>query len=119
MARRVIGFYTDERGRKRPITSRRNIRPKGTIFFPPKYKKYADIVSLRTPEEAKGSVEILMKEFNNAETDEKKRRIKRVVVLAANRAMVARRKKDLSERERQEYREIEKIYRNAAEKMVI
>jgi len=112
MGRRAIGFYTDEKGRRRPITGRRGRRPK-TIFFPPKYKRYAEIVRIDSPEAARASVKILREEFNRAETAEKRRRIKRMMVLAANRAAAAAKKKDLSGKEMTEFLEVERIYRSA------
>jgi len=89
----------------------------GTIFFPPKHQKYAEIVRIDNAYSARGSVETLLKEFNEAETRAKKRRIKRVVVLAANRAKAMRKKKNLSTQERRELVEVERIYRKAAEQM--
>jgi len=114
--RKPRGFYTDERGRVRPIMGSGRGRKK-TIFFPPRYKKYADIVSLRTPEEAEAAVKLLTEEFEKAETLAKKLRILRVINLAANRAMVARKRAGLSPEEKHELWEIEKIYRVAYEEL--
>jgi hypothetical protein len=110
--RRVVGFYTDRRGRVRPVTVGAR-RRRGTIFFPPRYKRYAEIVRIDNPEAARGSVEILAREFREAGSVEKRRRIKRMMVLAANRAAAAARKRDLSDRERREFLEVERIYREA------
>lgn len=126
-----IGYYTDKQGRCRPIygakSSRGYIaRPRvgapyrgRSMFFDPRYKKYADMVRLRTPEEAEGSVRMLLEEFNTAETREKKLRVKRVTINAANRAEAAGKRKDLSQKEREEFKEIHKLYREAADEMVI
>lgn len=116
---RVVGFYTDRRGRVRPITARSGRGGRATIFFPPKYKRYADIVRIDTPEAARESVRILKKEFDEAGTKAKKRRIKRMMVLAANRAEVIAGNPRVSARERAEAREVARIYREAYEGMRI
>jgi len=85
-----------------------------TLFFPAKHKWLADIISLRTPEEAREAVRKLKKIFNES-GHSKRVLILRAVVLAANRAEAARKKKNLSAKEKKEFREIEKIYRNFAE----
>jgi hypothetical protein len=75
MTRRVVGFYTDKRRRVRPITARRGllrIRKSRTIFFPPTYEKYARIVRVDTPANARESVEKLEAKFRAARTEEKK-----------------------------------------------
>lgn len=113
---KVVGFYTDERGRVRPITARRG-RRRGTIFFPAKYKYAAEHISLRSPEEARASAKWLMEEFNRAETRDKKVRIKRFAVLAYNRAKAGAGNPRLSARERREYAQIAQIYKEAYEGM--
>jgi hypothetical protein len=114
--RRTLGFYTDRAGRVRPITAGSGRR---TIFFPPRYRRYSEIVRIDNPNAARGSVEILSREFEKAKTSEKRRRIKRMTVLAANRAAAAARKRNLSDRERREFLEVEKIYREAYGRMKI
>jgi len=89
----------------------------GTIFFPPKHQKYAEIVRIDNPDAARESAKILLEEFNQAQTRAKKRTIKRATVLAANRAKAMRKKKTLSTKERRELVEVERIYRKAAEQM--
>jgi hypothetical protein len=88
-----------------------------TIFFPPTYQKYADIISIRSPEEARFAARTMLEEFNKAKTRAKKRRLKSMVVLAANRAKVMRKKEDLSRKEKAELVAIERIYRRTAEQM--
>jgi hypothetical protein len=90
-----------------------------TIFFPPKHEKYAEIVSLRTPSEARKSARILLSEFNKATTRSKKRLIKKVTILAANRAYATLQRERLSPKERREFTAIMKIYGNAAGKMIL
>jgi len=117
---RVVGFYTDEKGKVRPITarSRKRFRPK-TIFFPAKHKKYAEIVKISSPEEAKVAVKMLTEEFEKKKSKAWKRKIKSMMVLAANRAAVAARNPNLSEKERREFKEVERIYREAYKKLKI
>jgi len=109
------------RGRSRRGTGRRGTggvpSPQKSIFFPPKHPTYAEIVCIDNPDAARGSVKILLREFKEAETRNKKRRIKWMCVLAANRAKAARKKKDMSMREKREFAEVEHIYREAVKKM--
>jgi hypothetical protein len=122
--RRVIGFYTEGRGRRRkirPITSRRRslrIRRSRSIFFPPRHKKYAEIVKVDTPANARESVQKLEAEFRTADR-RKKRLIKRVTVLAATRARVMSANDRLSPEQRREAAEVARIYQQAAERMVL
>ena len=110
MRRRVV--------RRRRGSSRRGVSARQrTIFFPAKHPSYAEIVRIDNPDAARGSVKILLREFRNAETRAKKRRIKWMCVLAANRAKAARKKGNLSPREKREFVEVERIYRQAVEKM--
>jgi len=82
-----------------------------TIFFEAASRKYAKIVSLRTPETARESVRKLARELNKARTRKKRIYIIRVANLAGNRAKVMSKNLRLSRRERDEAREIEQIYR--------
>jgi len=105
---------------RRRIVRRRSGRiRKGSMFGPAKHPRYAEIVKIDTPKNARESCNILLREFRNAKTRDKKRRIKQMTVLAANRAEAIRAKENLSEKERREMREAEKIYRETAEKMVM
>lgn len=83
-----------------------------TIFFKPKYRYLADIVSLRSPAEARASVQLLSEQFQEA-TPHKQRRIIRATQLAANRAKAIRNRKTLSAKEKAEFRQIEQIYERA------
>lgn len=117
---KVKGFYTDERGRVRPITAKEDRHiANPTIFFPAKSEKYSEIVRIDTPKAAEDSVEKLMKEFNEAKTREKKVRIKRYVVLAENRARVMANNERLSPAQREEARKIAQIYARAKERMIV
>ena len=81
-----------------------------TIFFPAKHKEIAEHISLRTPSEARRSVRWLEREWREAD-----RRRKRILlwsaVLAMNRAKAAARKKNLSAKEKKEFRQIARIYK--------
>ena len=87
-----------------------------TMFDKAKHKYLRDIISIRTPESAKGSVRELNREFNQSKTKAKRLRIARATQLAANRAkaMISRR---LSPRERGEMLMVSAIYRKVAERM--
>ena len=87
-----------------------------TMFFPPTSPKYAEIVSLESPEDARASVRELSKEYNDAETRTKKVRIIRVAVLAMNRAKVISERRGVSPEVKRDFREIHQIYKDAVEK---
>ena len=61
----------------------------------------------------------MLEEFNKAETRDKKIRLKKMVVLAANRAKVVSQNKRISDAHRLEAAKVERIYRNVARKMII
>lgn len=90
-----------------------------TLFFPPRSKKFAEIISVVSPEKARKSVKILEREFKNSKTRTKKIQIKQRTVLVANRAGATLKRKNLSPKERKEFKQIERIYRQSAEKMRI
>jgi hypothetical protein len=98
---------------------KQKIKIQKTIFFPSKYEKYAEIISVENPDKARGSVKQMLEEFKEAKTDEKRRTIKRCLVLAANRAKVMSQNPRLSEKERREAKEVYEIYKNAYEKLKI
>ena len=87
-----------------------------TMFFPAK-GKYADIVKLDTVENAQKAADELLREFNSAKTRTKKVRIKKVTVLASNRAYASAKRKKLSYKERQEFKQIGMLYRDYAKVM--
>lgn len=88
-----------------------------TIFFPPKWKKYGDIITFKTPGGAENAAKILMNEFNSAKTHGKRLRIFRAVQLAENRARATLNRKDLCEKERMEYGKIVNIYNELGREM--
>jgi hypothetical protein len=83
---------------------------RGTIYFPPKYQKYSEIVSLKDPIQARSSAQGLELEYDTAQKRDKKLRVIRVTSLAKNRAKVMSKNKRLSLMERKKARHIEAIY---------
>jgi hypothetical protein len=87
------------------------------LFKESKSDYLSEIISFRNPEEAKDSVEQLKEEFKYSETNDKRLRIKRATLYASNRAKAILNKEDLSSKEREEFKEISKIYRKAYDEM--
>jgi len=92
-------------------------RKKSMFYEPPKHRKLAEIVSLESPTQARFSVRKLKDLFRHARSRKEKRTIKQATVLAANRAKAARRRKNLSTRERKQYEKIAEIYQRAYKEM--
>lgn len=77
-----------------------------SLFFPARHKRLADIITIATPEGARGAVRTLAKSgFSPLKI--------RSMVLAANRARASLHRRNLSARERREFREIAQIYESA------
>ncbi len=87
------------------------------MFGEPKYKYLSDIISLESTRTAVHSSAKLIKEFAESRTRDKKLRIARAANLASNRALAMLQRGDLSLRERNEFREIAKIYRSASSQL--
>jgi len=88
------------------------------LFRPAKHRKISKIVSFKNPTQARKSAKKLVKAFKSAKTRKQKRTIKQATVCASNRAkVIANKKKNLSAKERKQFREISKIYKEAYEKM--
>lgn len=90
-----------------------------TLFFPAKSKKFAKIISVESPAKALISVKILEREYKNSKTRANKIKIKQRTVLAANRANATLKRTDLTLKERSEFIQIERIYRESAKRMKI
>ena len=90
-----------------------------TMFGPTKNQYLGDMVSLRNPSAARGSIRELRNEFDTAATLSKKLRVARATQLAANRATVMSKNMRLSAKERAEAREMSKMYAKAADAMFI
>lgn len=87
------------------------------MFGERRWKQLAKVVSLENPAEARSSAVWLKRHFQELKSHEHKVAVKRACVLAANRADAMLKKKDLSRRERGEFRKIVTIYRQAAKQM--
>ena len=107
-------------GRRRVLRRRGSVRGHGSgLFKPPRWRYLADIVSFVNPEEARGSVLELKKQFENAKTRDKRLRIIRAAIYAANRAKaIAERHPNISDRERHELLEVSEIYRECADELL-
>ena len=81
-----------------------------TLFFEPKYKEASEQISIESPADARASVKWLTEEYKSAKTRAKLRRLIRFAVLARNRAKAMLKRKNLSAKERKEFKEIIKIY---------
>jgi len=97
--------------------SRGRNRKKGSLFGRSRYRKYSRIVEMDDIGSARESARKLLQEFRSAKTRAKMRRVKRVTVLAANRAEAAAKRENLSRRERRELLRIAEIFRRAADRM--
>ena len=76
------------------------------------------LIDLSSPEAARAKLPELKRMYHEAKTWRTKLRIYRALVAAANLAeIMAKRKKNLSPEEREEFREIARIYRQAAEEI--
>jgi hypothetical protein len=89
------------------------------MFGPAKHKKYADIVTFQSPSAADKAAVQLHSEFHEAETRSKQVRVKRVTVLAANRAEASLGRTDLKPATRTRMRKVSKEYRDVAASMPI
>jgi len=88
-----------------------------TMFGKRKWKRLAEVVSLVNPTEARKSTTWLKRHFRELKSREHKVAVKRATVLASVRAEAMLKKKDLSSKERAEFRKIAKIYKTAYKSM--
>ena len=86
-----------------------------TLFFPAKYEYLGRIIKIDTSTNAVNSVERLEREFQRAGQD-KRERIAKASMLAANRARALQGQENISYREEEELEEIYMIYKDAAKK---
>ena len=84
-----------------------------TMFMSSKYQYLSNIIRLDTPVNAGRSVVKLREQYVDADYD-KKLRIAKACMLAANRAKAMQGLQDLSYREEQELEEVHRIYKAAA-----
>jgi len=88
-----------------------------TMFGKAKYGYLRDIISIRSPESATGSVRELTREFYQSKTKTKRLRIARSAQLASNRALASAKRQSVSPGERAEMKKVARIYGDAAERM--
>ncbi len=91
--------------------------PAKTMFGKAKHEYLRDIISIRSPESATGSVRELTREFYEAKTKTKRLRIARSAQLASNRALASAKRTAVSAREKAELRKVAGIYAQAAKRM--
>jgi len=87
------------------------------MFGKAKHEYLRDIISIRSPESATGSVRELTREFYGAKTKVKRLRIARSAQLASNRALASAKRKSVSVIEKAELKRVAGIYAQAAERM--
>jgi hypothetical protein len=108
---------TRARSSSRRSTAAASGRGGRTIFFPAKHKDLAEIITIRSPKEAREAVRKLA-EWANDDVNRVRTAI-RAATLAANRALVSTRRKvrPLSPEERKEMLEVASIYRSATKRL--
>ena len=85
------------------------------FYEPARNPDLAAVVTIKSPAAARQAVRILL---NMAKAQPLRRlTIKRAMVLAANRAAAARKKRNLSLKEKRELKQVEEIYRRAYRKL--
>ena len=87
------------------------------LFRRAKYKYLAELIDMTTPDDAIASAHKIRQEFLSAKTKKKRMRIWRAVDLAWKRARAIQNRKDLSSKERQEYKAIAEIYKNLRDEL--
>lgn len=87
------------------------------MFGERRWKQLAEVVSLENPVEARNSAVWLKRHFKELKSHEHKVAVKRACVLAMNRSRASMKRKDLSSREKNEFRKIAKIYEDAQKTM--
>lgn len=94
-------------------------RKRRTMFGPARHRKLARIVTIKSVTEAKRAAQKLLEMFRAAKSRKQKVTIKRATVLAANRALVMARRRDLHPETKRRLRKVAMVYYAAAEKMVL
>lgn len=88
-----------------------------TMFVEPKTKMLAAVVKIDSPANAKKSAIELKRMFRERKHRDSKVKIKRAAVLAYVRSRAMLKKKDLSSKEKAEFRKIAAIYKKAYKSM--
>jgi len=113
--RALVKVYKNKYGKRQYKVRLTNpYRAERSLYRIARYKKYKEIVSLKDPTEAKESVKELYREFHSAKTHAKKLRVSRVTTYASNRAYASAKRKNISAKEKEEFRQIGNIYHNLA-----
>lgn len=88
-----------------------------SLFFPPKSKRLADIITIRSPEAARASVTEIQRMMRAGRLS--RERAIRMFTVAANRALASRErvKAPLSKREMYEMTAVGRIYNDAKERL--
>ena len=89
------------------------------MFSKPRYTNLSKMVKMSNVDEARISAMHLKEHFVKLEQRKFKVATKRATVLAANRANAQLKRKNLSRQKADDFREIEIIFRNAAEQMIL
>jgi hypothetical protein len=89
------------------------------LFGKARYANLAKMVKMSSVDEARMSANELVRHFSKLQKRKYKVATKRATVQAANRANAQLRRKNLSRQKSDDFREIEMIFRNAAEQMIL
>ena len=89
---------------------------KGLFNYPPKSKYLADIITIESPNKARKAANKLLKECRELKRPSAIEHRAKAMQQAANRAEAMLKRKNLSEKERRELKEVAKIYDKAADK---
>jgi len=84
------------------------------LFKPPRWKYLAEVVTFEDPKKARKAAAEILRSIKKAKRRDKALREARALQYAANRARAAARKRGLSRKEREELREVAKVYEEAA-----
>ncbi len=106
-----------ERHRRAAIKGLIKAGKRPSIFFEGGSPMYSKIVTFKSPGTARLAVAQLLDEFGGAMTRTKHRRVARVTRLAANRADIMAKNKNLKPNTRERMRAVWSIYNNAASTM--
>lgn len=88
-----------------------------SIFFEPKHKKYAGIITFKSVGAAREAAAEMEREFGQAKRRDKMIRIYRSTSLAANRAEASAKRQALSPKTKSRFRGVARVYRAAGERM--
>lgn len=101
--------------KKERIVSKEKIVSKVKIPSIPLRRK----TSLKSVQKAKKTAKLLEEDFKETRDREDRIKIKRKVILAANRADKKGKKRGISKQKKKEYGQVAKIYRNTYQRMVL